>query len=406
MRNLLSRFVTAIDAEIALIEKESRDQSFELLSGQRAEGSAGALYVFIMADALRLPEDASGQLKAGGAEFPAMVVAQEGNRIWVLVEWTDELPPYFPAARLVLNETELLKRLREKILLLGSGSDLGLAPKVFGRESSREGVATVPPFVEQRLGSSPQTLMVLAQCLGSEVTFLWGPPGTGKTFTIAALVASLVSLGETVLVTSHTHVAVEQALWALIEHPEDNRAGGLLFGSSLVSDGRILKVGKRRLEKIPRSVELECYLEDKAKERGETVRTLEEERDRVAGIVAALTGESRPWSELAAATTRLSVASADHEAAVQSYAASRRLLDGAKARLDTAKMSERQAEKSFFLGRAGRVGKARRISAEIHGEVGRAEAAAGVAEACVIRLRATLADADAACFERGLRPQV
>lgn len=145
MRNLLSRFVTAIDAEIALIEKESRDQSFELLSGQRAEGSAGALYVFIMADALRLPEDASGQLKAGGAEFPAMVVAQEGNRIWVLVEWTDELPPYFPAARLVLNETELLKRLREKILLLGSGSDLGLAPKVFGRESSREGVATVPP---------------------------------------------------------------------------------------------------------------------------------------------------------------------------------------------------------------------------------------------------------------------
>jgi AAA domain len=396
VRDLLSRFVTAIDAEIALIEKESRDQSFELLSGQRAEGSTGALYVFIMADALRLPEDASGQLKAGGAEFPAMVVAQEGNRIWVLVESIDELPSYFPAARLVLNETELLKRLREKILLLGSGSDLGLAPKVFGRESSREGVSTVPPFVEHHLGSSPQTLIVLAQCLGSEVTFLWGPPGTGKTFTIAALVASLASLGETVLVTSHTHVAVEQALWALIEHPEENRAGGLLFESSLVSDGRILKVGKRRLEKIPRSVELECYLEDKAKERGETVRTLEEERDRVTGIVAALTSESQPWSDLAAATTGLSLASADHEATVQSYAESRRLLDAAKARLDTAKVSERQAERSFFLGRAGRVAKARRTSAEIRGEVGRAEAAAGVAEARVIRLRATLADADAA----------
>lgn len=150
MRDLLSSFVTAIDAEIALIEKETRDQSFELLSGQRDEASAGGLYVFILADALNLPEDASGHLKVGGTELPAMVVAQEGNRIWLLLESADELPAYFAAARLVLNETELLKRLREKIYLLRSNPNLGLAPKVFGREP-----ATAVPKGGEYAGHEP-----------------------------------------------------------------------------------------------------------------------------------------------------------------------------------------------------------------------------------------------------------
>ena len=92
MKDLLTKFVSAIDAEIALIEKESRDQSFELLSGQRDESSTGTLYVFLLADPLRLPEDASGTLKFSGREVAAFVVAQEANRIWLLIESSDALP--------------------------------------------------------------------------------------------------------------------------------------------------------------------------------------------------------------------------------------------------------------------------------------------------------------------------
>ena len=267
MKHQLSEFVSAIDAEIALIEKESRDQSYELLSGQREEKSTGTLYVFVLADTLRLPEDASGTLQFGGTEASAMVVAQEGNRIWLLLESLEPLPPFLPTARLVLNETELLKRLREKIEALRLGSDLGLAPKVFGHESSKVGLSSAPMFVAEHLGPSDTARKPLEQCIGSEVTFLWGPPGTGKTFTIAALVASLTAMEETVLVTSHTHAAVEQALWALIEPPSEGRRGGCLFESPLVEEGRILKVGPMKSKKIPRHVHLDSYLEDKAKER-------------------------------------------------------------------------------------------------------------------------------------------
>src|SRR3989337_2468384 len=115
----------------------------------------------------RLPEDASGTLQFGGAEASAMVVAQEGNRIWLLLESLEPLPPFLPTARLVLNETELLKRLREKIEALRLGSDLGLAPKVFGHESSKVGLSSAPIFVTEHLGPSDTARKPLEQCIGS-----------------------------------------------------------------------------------------------------------------------------------------------------------------------------------------------------------------------------------------------
>ena len=139
MKKLLSEFASAIDAEITLIEKEGHDQVYELLSGQREEKSTGTLYIFVLVDTLRLPEEATGTLKVDGREISAMVMSQEGNRIWLLLESLEPLPEYIPSARLVIDETALLKRLKEKIEALNSSSEFGLAPKVFGFEPATTG---------------------------------------------------------------------------------------------------------------------------------------------------------------------------------------------------------------------------------------------------------------------------
>jgi hypothetical protein len=46
--------------------------------------------------------------------------------------------------------------------------------------------------------------------------FVWGPPGTGKTKVISAAVADALAHERTVLVTSHTHVAVDNVLEKLV----------------------------------------------------------------------------------------------------------------------------------------------------------------------------------------------
>jgi superfamily I DNA and/or RNA helicase len=49
-------------------------------------------------------------------------------------------------------------------------------------------------------------------CRDSQLAFVWGPPGTGKTTTLGHIVTELLHQGQRILVTSTTNAAVDQAL--------------------------------------------------------------------------------------------------------------------------------------------------------------------------------------------------
>ena len=394
MKELLTEFASAIDAEIGLLEKENREQAYELLSRQRAEGSTGTLYIFILADALRLPEDASGTLRVDGRDVSAMVVSQEGNRIWLLLESVDPLPDYIPSARLVVNETDLLKRLKEQIEALRSRSEFGLGTKVFGFEPSVTGSAEPTVKAAERLdkqGLDEQGKKVVQQCLGSEVTFVWGPPGTGKTFTIAALVACLAEIGETVLVTSHTHAAVEQALSELVKEPTEGGREGFLYGSPLIEKGRIIKVGKlRQGSKIPTSVQLDRYLENMAKKREETVRILEGEHELASRRLEHTKAKLAPWLEMKQAELIHEKALDTRERAVSARDAAVTGVTRAKIVADQREAARVKAEHSFFIGRRGRVQRALEALAAARQALTLAQAVAGEAEVGAIKAKRML----------------
>ena len=229
--------------------------------------------------------------------------------------------------------------------------------------------------------------------MGSEVSFLWGPPGTGKTFAIASLVASLIQRDETVLVTSHTHAAVEQALRALIERPEDGRTAGPLFDSQLVSDGRILKVGPLRSKEIPRSVHLNSYLEDLAEERDANIATLEREQQRLVHERELVQGHLDPWRNLRKAEAAHDRATTEHENASRAREGAVTALEAAQNRVADAQTSVAKASHSFFFGRGGRVTKARAALEEARQLLLKAEASAGRAEADYLRKRPAEAEA-------------
>lgn len=76
------------------------------------------------------------------------------------------------------------------------------------------------PPARFRKALNPTQQKAVQQALESELTLLWGPPGTGKTTTLAELVANLVNLGRRLLITSTTHAALDQVLEKLVEQPE------------------------------------------------------------------------------------------------------------------------------------------------------------------------------------------
>ncbi|HVE99337.1 MAG TPA: AAA domain-containing protein, partial [Mycobacteriales bacterium] len=92
--------------------------------------------------------------------------------------------------------------------LLSMARALGLAPV-------HAGTAPVPDDVASTLNEEQCAAVALG--LGSDLTYVWGPPGTGKTTTVAHLVAAHYRAGRSVLLVSNTNTAVDTAVLRVAE---------------------------------------------------------------------------------------------------------------------------------------------------------------------------------------------
>lgn len=78
----------------------------------------------------------------------------------------------------------------------------------------------------------------IEKALSHDVSFLWGPPGTGKTKCIGSLISSLYHVEERSLITSNTNQAVDQVLLKLCRELK------LSGRSDELEKGRILRLGE------------------------------------------------------------------------------------------------------------------------------------------------------------------
>lgn len=87
----------------------------------------------------------------------------------------------------------------------------------------------VPGFVET-CNPNPRQVEAVAGSLADEMTFIWGPPGTGKTDVVSRVVEGSWRQGCTVLFLAPTNVAVDQALLRIcgLLHEEDTFQAGLV----------------------------------------------------------------------------------------------------------------------------------------------------------------------------------
>lgn len=82
----------------------------------------------------------------------------------------------------------------------------------------------------------------LQSCLRHDITFLWGPPGTGKTHTLGRLMASAALSGRRIIASSISNIAVDQMALHLVRALES--AGD--EGVALLNEGRIIRFGHPR----------------------------------------------------------------------------------------------------------------------------------------------------------------
>jgi hypothetical protein len=341
--------------ELVALQKEGGTQEFEVISGQLIESPASdkATFKFILADGTRIPEDASGRLKTSTQEYNAEVISQQGNTITIEIRGPAPLPTGIPRAMLQVNDTALLEKLEEvlKVIADNPSTVSALSVTIFHPNNAKVGTTTLPE-VPSLKGAKPDVLALLEKICGSEVTYLWGPPGTGKTYRIAYLITALLERGERVLVTSHTHAAVDQALYEAVK--ADPKENGPLFDHELVKAGKVLRVGKTTDKKVPEEVRLDKVVEREAGELQEKILQIEDELKPLRQQLVELQAALSHWDTLEEYKSRLLKMEQQYNEAQEKRDAAEVQIAEIKQVIQQKKLAIETAQKAWF-GRTQKV---------------------------------------------------
>lgn len=258
---MLAEMEQALDEEIA---KKSAEKSIKhsatdgkLLS----EGNGQYIYQFTLVDPWTPDDDAPLTIANDAAKgIRCSVVNSTGTLLTIAAD--KALPPeVLRQIDLSDDSTELLRRQKQALKEADEGK-AQLASKSFGLVLSQQLMAqSVRQFGSMPLRDAQYQAAQMA--LGGEVTFIVGPPGTGKTMTLAAIAFQLLQERRTVLIAAHTNIAIDNAIMKLCEMCKEADRSDLLANSQVVRYGAVQKAELKNDERYA-----EVYLPKIAKRLG------------------------------------------------------------------------------------------------------------------------------------------
>ncbi|MDD5529326.1 MAG: AAA domain-containing protein, partial [bacterium] len=244
LTGILSEFRTALREEIEAARRNESSSAVSLINGRRiAQVGGNYQYLFDLENVLNVPGDMPGDLYVEGhAPLNVTIVSVYGMAVTLSVP--EDLGKFVPTARLRSNLAYLMSKLIERIEVLANKAN-PVGERIRGALPVSGELALISQSEEQDLNTEQNN--AVASSLGFDTTFIFGPPGTGKTQTIGAIGKQLYCQGRSVLVVSHTNIAVDQATL---------RIGKLLakFAPDDIANGCILRVGDYKdpsFEKYP-----------------------------------------------------------------------------------------------------------------------------------------------------------
>lgn len=244
--NPIACFLTACEIERRASRTSRREQ--RVVNGRRILAENGRfIYSFRSSsntteplNVKSLKDDDQVQVVANNASYHGTVVSvQRGS---VNVALNSDLGDHIERARIDSEPTDLLQALILRLRTVQRGE---LSDDEFNRRlaNSLLNVDELPrnfpdvnkPEAEYEDLTSDQ-YNAFERCAKQDLTFVWGPPGTGKTVLLAALAQRFFQENKRVLIVSHTNHAVDGVIEALCKRLTSRR-------KVAVPEGAILRVG-------------------------------------------------------------------------------------------------------------------------------------------------------------------
>ncbi len=235
-------YVAALTALIAEIKTTGAGQKrYELENGVRTQ-SEEIVYEFPFTDEAELFEDANVEVEISGQRVHASIVSINSGRLFLALE--TDYGGVLERVVLLVDATALLAALKQRIEENSKGEIIlnrTIADAVVGKQKPPADPTPISKAVSDTKLDFAQS-KALQRALSASVTYIWGPPGCGKTRVLGEIVRSGFEAGKRILVCSNTNKAVDQVLYTICNSlGEEHRA---------MEDGRIVRLGTIADEKL------------------------------------------------------------------------------------------------------------------------------------------------------------
>ncbi len=208
LEGFIYEFREALQDEIKEIEKSGLS-SILLKEGHRLYSSSGFWYQFKIDYLPSIPADTPCKLTIGNENYDVTVIAFDDSSL--TIEAKEELPNTIAEAKLENGTTVLLELLIKRI---ENNSTKANPAGLRMMHASDEGIQVVDSndtiSFDDNLDEAQMKAITSAVC--NNTTFIWGPPGTGKTTVISHVITELLKRDRSVLLVSHTNSAVNGAI--------------------------------------------------------------------------------------------------------------------------------------------------------------------------------------------------
>ena len=215
---ILDALMAALRDEITAAKTLRGDTTTAMSDGHRTmQGSDSSMYTFLVDRSLMASDDTPVEVEVRGRRYPGSVISLIGDEITVNIESPEDLGDVVPHAGLITNLWFLPNRLLERFQYVRDGDEvanLDLADLVFTPATTPMAPSTLPPLPSlssDGASLNPSQLKAIQTAVALPVSFVWGPPGTGKTATLAGIAETFAQRDLRVLVVAHSNAAVDEA---------------------------------------------------------------------------------------------------------------------------------------------------------------------------------------------------
>ena len=239
-------YINAVRGEISFL-KETGGKRYRMIDGERISGTGEAyIYSFDTDSEMNFPEGIGIKLWLLEEVIRAYIITCEDFTI--VIQTAEYLGETVESVEFTADSWMLLETLQDRI------SELYPKEHTLAYELACRGRAQISPRKSIQLGQDRALQMASSQ----GITIIWGPPGTGKTTTLARISQEYILQGKRVLMLSYSNVSVDGALLRVANMSDQPpgqivrygypRVKELIESRTLTSYGYILSINPKLAE--------------------------------------------------------------------------------------------------------------------------------------------------------------